>query len=167
MKDNKRDEFGYPKNFRTSNPGCKTVMINDKAVNFWAINKNDTEEVLIEAIRDMRSVRSVNHQPHGLTISGFDDDKRELSEIPEVQELCKTLVRIGLISELYLITQIETIENYEILKGAFGATEIYALSMGFLNKKGVPLMSEWWDEFKEVLFESNKICDARFALTDN
>jgi hypothetical protein len=126
-----------------------------------AIPKNATNIDLIRLIKQGFELTQKNQKGCFFTISGYDFDERDLSEIPEVKELCKRAVELGLMSVLIVSTLMEDKEAR-----AFGALEMWGLVKGKFKKD--PLKNEKMilefekeeiEEFKIELNKSNEKCE--------
>jgi hypothetical protein len=88
-----------------------------------------TDHDLREMMRTLFSIVSQNKNGFILTISGYDDDPRELWQIPEAIKLCERLVATGLIGVLEVSTGIKeltTCEDYARL--GFGSFEVWMVA---------------------------------------
>ncbi len=92
---------------------------------------------------------------------GYDDDERELYNIPEVAILCKRLVDRGFISLLWPSTLLSKKERPD-LGGFFGAFEVWAISKNMFTYEGtLDVEIKVFNDFvHKVLVQSNEICDA-------
>lgn len=126
-----------------------------------AINKNATNIDLVGLIKQGWEFVKKNQEGCFFTISGYDDDKRDLSEILEVKELCKRAIELGLMSVLTVSTLMENEEAR-----AFGALEMWGLAKGKFKRN--PLKNECMilefekeemSEFMVDLGKSNEKCE--------
>ncbi len=95
--------------------------------------------------------------PLTAVIRGWDDDSRELYNIPEVISLARRMMKVGFISLMApgpLLPAFSPPFNY--IPGTWGAYEIWGCSEEFL---GGALETYRGEEFARVLEESNRICD--------
>jgi hypothetical protein len=90
-------------------------------------------------------------------VRGFDDDPRELFDIPEVRAFCRRIVNLGFISYLDFTTFFDP-EMPEEAKKAWGAAEVWLCSEGRLKLKNT-LMKKLLDELEQVVRESNGRAD--------
>lgn len=91
-------------------------------------------------------------------VHGFDDDSRELYEIPEVRAFCRRLVCQGFISYLDFCTTVPEACDGETLDG-WGAMEVWLCSEGRLAKT-VEITEPLLKEIEAVLLKSNAKADA-------
>src|SRR5262249_16027503 len=94
---------------------------------------NDELVRLIPECRDRRQ-RKPNDRIV-CAIAGFDDDARELGEVPEVRAFCRRLVGIGFISWLDTCTSIPDLGGIGMAAG-LGAFEVWAIAEGILKTAG-------------------------------
>lgn len=121
------------------------------------IHKDVTDEEIEEIIS--LALPDVEKENRGwvCAINGYDDDERELYTIPEAIELCKRLVKLGLISILTTSTLIEKDERPWISKH-LGAIEIWAIATGYLDANGeLVLTKKNFAEFQRVLADANNL----------
>jgi hypothetical protein len=90
-------------------------------------------------------------------IRGFDDDPRELFDIPEVRAFCRRIVNLGLISYLDFTTIFDP-KMPEEAKKAWGAAEVWLCGEGRLNWKNT-LTQKLLDELEQVVTGSNGRAD--------
>jgi hypothetical protein len=100
-----------------------------------------------------------------LKIIGYDDDPRELHEIPEVSEFCKRVVNRGMLTILYPSTTFPW-SPYPMKKYmGLGAFELWALANGkmdrYFNKEVVS--PEDVEQFLEDVATSNALVDKKFG----
>lgn len=95
---------------------------------------------------------SAKRSPLLLTINGYNDDPRELWEIPEVRALCQRVESSGLIGLLH----VNIGERLELLIGAW---DIYAFARGLVRSKRVVVTPDHLADFQRVLDESNRVVD--------
>ena len=70
-------------------------------VSLIALHPDTPHADLIVLMRGMRLARASGEVPHILcTISGYDDDPRQLRDIPEVVDYLRRLTAVGFISDL-------------------------------------------------------------------
>ena len=90
------------------------------------IETDMTNSEIKEAIQYAVAIYNKNKKKFHISISGYDDDQRELYEIPEVVDFCKRLCDIGFIA----IAQVSTtcsdlLENDYEENFGLGALEIW------------------------------------------
>ncbi len=91
------------------------------------------------------------------TIAGYGDDPRELYEIPEVQDLCKRLIKIGYISLLDTMPNVDLPNSPAIpveYGRPWGAWEVWIVACGLETGAGVDLSVHGLD-FVKALRASN------------
>jgi hypothetical protein len=101
-----------------------------------------------------------------LTISGFDDDSRELWQIPEAIDLCRRIVKTGFIAVLEASSSVEGIRTSDsdpglgiLTHAAFiglGAFEVWVFSEGRMKSGGVTFSKNDIFEFYNVLVEAQE-----------
>jgi hypothetical protein len=97
-------------------------------------------------------------------IRRFNDDPRELFEVPEVRAFCRRLVNLGFISYLDYSTMF-TKKTPETAKKGWGAAEVYLCGEGRLRHKN-ELTRELLDELQRVVCGSNEKADATLGPMD-
>lgn len=112
-----------------------------------------THEDILEQMRRMRNHREKHPSPSvhvQCTIRGYNEDARELYEIPEVKVFARRLIDVGFIS--YLDVQ---------LKAGLGwtALDVWLCAEGLLSRAGVELTKEVFDRFTAALHIANTIAD--------
>jgi hypothetical protein len=125
------------------------------------IQKDDTDEILKNKMIDLESMLSNTQYKSGflLTIGGYENDPRELWEIPEMKNFGSRLVRIGFISLLELSTQFKRQKDPDPMYGlTLGALEVWAISKGILSNAYV-INNKNYMLFLDDLSKANKICD--------
>jgi hypothetical protein len=112
---------GIPANFAVENSLINLVTY---------VGMPDSE--IIGLMRDAKDARERGVKLMGCVVHGYNDDPRELHEIPEVQELCRRLVALGFIGFLEPATSLQGLPGY--MGGAvFGAWEVWKLARGELR----------------------------------
>jgi hypothetical protein len=103
----------------------------------------------------MRRLFRAGHYPTFFSISGFDDDPRDLWEIPETLELFDRMWECGFVSLLQ--PNVPGYDEYE--KGFFGALQLWAAQKRKINQ---PLdnkdMQDFVAEYTEACLRGNRIC---------
>lgn len=119
----------------------------------YQIEKDLTDAEFIEVIRKFWPIVSTKNRGVYSSIFGYDEDPRELWQIPEVKILCERLVNLGFISILEPTTLFTEEKGFDAF---FGALEIWALSKGLFTFQGdLEMTPELFNEFKVVLSQSN------------
>ena len=119
-------------------------------IQFNTINLPVTDASLRIQMQQMARFRNLVGDGQNLrcvcTVAGYGDDPRELWEIPEVQDLCKRLIKIGYISLLDTMPNVDLpnspassrsrdLLDYRLNTGDHGAHGRYGLSR--VASKGV------------------------------
>jgi hypothetical protein len=117
------------------------------------------EAATLAQMRTMKRAREERRCDYVVcSIDGFNDDPRELWEVPDVRELCRRLVACGFISYLEFATLI-CAEAPPFVRQHWGATEVWLCSMGLLGRHTC-LTAELLDEMQRVVCESNDKADS-------
>lgn len=124
----------------------------------WLDLKSSNEEILekMATVKTMRESGAVSNVV--CTIAGFDDDSRELWEIPEARAFCRRLVGLGFISYLDFETTIPDTGVPEACQGSLGAFEVWLMSESRMTNENVVTI-ELVEEAKQALIEANEKCD--------
>ena len=94
-------------------------------------------------------------KPVWVSCFGYDDDPRELWEVPEVVTLFKRMIDMGMLSIMW--PNVPGAEDYDPHPLGLGALQLWAIATGQMKKGGChPDLQE----FLRVLKESNKKCEA-------
>ena len=137
------DSGAHPATNRlNTGPATKREVIKDKGENpkpglvIQPLELSYTNDELVRLMRWCRDHRERNPNDHIVcTIGGFDDDPRELGQIPEARALCRRLVGIGFISWLDVCTSIPQLKGIGMEAG-LGAFEVWAIAEGILGAAG-------------------------------
>ena len=90
-------------------------------------------------------------------IAGYEDDERELYEVPEVRDFCRRLVEHGFIASLRLSTMYQSDDKRPELKRFLGGMEVWAFAENLLEKNGdFRLTKERFERFDVVLKKAEK-----------
>jgi len=95
---------------------------------------------------------SVGSEGYAILVGGYDDDPRELYQIPEVIDLFKRVIKSGLLSVLEVSTSIG-----KDFAGALGALEIWA---AVALTPDTPITPEIMQSFHHDLMISNSVLQA-------
>lgn len=118
-----------------------------------------TDEELLSGMRAMKAARENPNVKHILCmIEGYDDDLRELYEVPEVREFCKRLERLGYISYLDLLGGMSPVATNP--KFGWGIGEICLAADNRLKREFEFNRKELLAELKERMLAANVIADA-------
>jgi hypothetical protein len=122
-------------------------------------------EELLDQMRQMNQVRRKNAAARVVcTISDYDNDPRELYEIPEVRTFCQRLVDIGCIADPDAFTSVPGASALPLPVG-LGAFEVWALSQGLVPQAGTLDVTEaMLTRFRAVLRECNRRADLALAV---
>ena len=100
------------------------------------------------------------------SIDGFNDDIRELNEIPEARAFCSRLCISGFISMLGLSTTCEQLfdssERLPIARDGItlGALELFLISKGLINRTGrIDFGRDVFEEFDQALLKANEVAE--------
>lgn len=100
-----------------------------------AFTADMTDDELKESIHQMYPMCQKMTEGFTLTISGYDNDPRELWEIPEVIKFCKKLIDLGFPA---LLKMGGGLDEKEPMPGhpGFGVLEIWLIATGRIQAKG-------------------------------
>jgi hypothetical protein len=126
-----------------------------------------TDDELIDQMLQLRQMRQTGRR--GVCVcnfTDFDDDPRELHEIPEVKTFCQRLLNLGFIADLDVTTSIKELSPFKewplpgVLVG-LGAFEIWGLAEGRIVALGKCEFSRAdLEKFLSVLNGCNRKADA-------
>lgn len=137
----------------------------DADIMVLALGADMTDDEIKDCIQQMMPICIAKGSGFCLTISGFDQDQRELWQIPEAIAFMKKLVNIGLIAGLEVSTQSKDMVRKEFgldsLPG-FGALEIWLGGTGRLvsgdNDLSPELISTFFQELNTANTKAKAIC---------
>lgn len=132
--------------------------MNPADVMILVLGHNMTDDEIKDCIQQMMPVCFVKSSGFCLSISGFDQDERELWQIPEVIVFMKRLVNIGLIAGLEVSTQCPDLVRKEFMLKSlpgFGALEIWMAATGKLNNGDNSISQETMASFFKELNTAN------------
>jgi hypothetical protein len=132
------------------------------ALKVVAVTTDLTDDELLEMMRSLEQQVRCTSMGFVLTVSGYDDDSRELWEIPECIQLFKKLMDMGFISVLEVSTHLEGISRIEDCPG-LGAFEIWSIAGGRMKGNTIYPKSVI-EEFVVELQESNQRCTDNCAV---
>jgi hypothetical protein len=101
----------------------------------------------------MRKLALDTNNPFWLLIHGYDDDQRELWEIPEVAELCRRLVEVGFIAVMHVAQKPNDPDV------ALSALQVWLMSKGMLATGGQDVPADTFNKFWSDLMKSNYRAD--------
>jgi hypothetical protein len=125
-----------------------------------------SDQELIDLMHEFRTARERNAKGCIIAVffADYDDDRRELWEIPEVRAFCKRLVDLGFIADLDTSLMLMPPDEFRGLPGCpFGALEIWSVAENLIkNARGgrVEIEVVRLEEFRtKVLPHANKVAD--------
>jgi len=133
--------------------------MNEYDIKIIAVEANQTNEELQDMACKLSKV--VDDEGFFLTISGYDDDPRELWEIPEAIDLCQRIVKTGLVCVLETSSQIkelmpERFRDIDAPGPGLGAFEVWIFGEGKMKHGGVAFSRDEMKDFYNMLLEANK-----------
>jgi hypothetical protein len=122
------------------------------------------EEEIEEAMKDMAPICSATETGFFVCITGYDNDKRELWQISEVESFFKMLIHKGFISFLEASSSLDGVTRLDEsqVKGfpGFGAFEIWMIANGKMKKGKNNIEHSDVIAFLNVLDKANVIGEA-------
>lgn len=116
-----------------------------------------------EELQDMACKLSklVDGEGFFLTISGYDDDPRELWEIPEAIDLCQRIVKTSLVSVLEASSQIKELmparfRDIDAPGPGLGAFEVWIFGQEKMKHGGAAFSRDEMKDFYNMLSEANE-----------
>jgi hypothetical protein len=141
------------------------VKATDQVAVSILVASDETDEEIRDYMRTMRDLRHNKTTKHIVCLLGdFDDDPRELWEIPEAREVCQQLVRLGFVSYLD-VTTCPTF-NEPALSSGMGAREIILIAEGRFRKTMV-IDRESFTEIEGKIREANERADKEIGPYDH
>jgi hypothetical protein len=114
----------------------------------------ETNDEILGYMRAMKAEREeCSHNPIVCLIDGFNNDPRELFDIPEVRAFCRRLMTIGFASYLDYST---TLVPGHRAKQAWGAFEVWLCAEGRMKAKSMDFPKSILDEFWSALMQCNE-----------
>jgi hypothetical protein len=128
----------------------------------FTLELSETNEAIQDFMHTMKSLREIQKDALIVcSIYGFDEDPRELHEIPEVRGFCRRLVSVGFISYLdYASTLLP--EERQTAPG-LGAFEVWACGEGIM-RNGLEFTENLSARFNLVLRRANAAADKTCGL---
>jgi hypothetical protein len=128
-----------------------------------AIHPSLNDQELIILMSDALKNINKGSRPITITISGFETDRRELYQIPEVAQFCKRLLDLGFVSIQEVATTFRTIpESYDPY--ALGAFEVWQIANNKMKKTmEYSEVGEHFETFYNELSKYNEQCDKLIA----
>lgn len=131
------------------------IVIKPNEPQLLAVTVDMTDEQLLEGVWKSYIVCDLTHRGFGLTISGYDDDPRELFEIPEVVKFCRRILNLGFMSILEVSTQSPELKSEDSWGLGFGALEIWCIARNLVTTGEAELTKEQIGWFLSDLDKSN------------
>lgn len=127
-----------------------------------SLTLRDTNEELVDMMRQMKAARKAGVDAVICCVSGFENDTRELWQIPEVRAFFRRLVTHGFISWLDVFAGMDPDPNTpEVLRMGFGACEVWLISEGVdIGAANITLTATMLEDLKAVLHKANEVSDA-------
>jgi hypothetical protein len=131
-----------------------------------------SDDELIDLMQQFRTVRERDSRKPpdaqsfiGVSIDGFNHDRRELGEIPEARAFCRRLLKLGFIADLTPSFMLMPPKGFEGVPGCpFGAMEIWAMTEGLMGKAGrVEIETAKLLQFKSVFEHAKEVADSLLA----
>lgn len=145
-------------------------MPDNPALMIVELGLDASNDDIVEKMRTMRQARLDRTCSHvACLIRGFDDDSRELFDIPEVRAFCRRLMTLGFASYLEGATTLAG-SAPDSLRQAWGAFEVWMTAEGRFGPNLAKRMNRdrkyaktVLDEWKAMLGQQNQVADARFG----
>jgi hypothetical protein len=127
-------------------------MSND--LNVLKVSANLGDKALNELL-GLANAKCLKHRAaFWLVIEGFDEDPRELWDIPEAIDLIDRLVAFGFMTVLGV-----SVDDFKLL----GAYQIWVIHNRLMQGNAMPFTKELFTQFTSDLIKSNNLVDAKFA----
>ena len=125
-----------------------------------------TNDEILDCLQKMSPLVKETQDGFFICVSGYDNDKRELWQIPEVSQFFKRIIKTGFMSLMEVSSSINGIcrlddKILEIGIPGLGAIEMWLISRNELKKE---ISQEKIKEFFRELMESNKILESNINL---
>lgn len=125
------------------------------------LNLEMTQHEIEEAMKDMAPMCLSTKTGFFICVDGYENDKRELWQIPKVASFFKMLIRVGFISFLEVSASAEGVTRLEknvtdIGFPGFGALEVWMIANNKMGKGRTDIGREEMIEFFAVLDKANK-----------
>ena len=131
---------------------------------FVELGINATDGDILDQMRIMKRAREERSYDNVVcAIRGYDDDHRELYDIPEVRSFCRRLLSFGFISYLDFSTRPGS-QTPPIARRCWGATEVWQCGKGRMKARNVVTVKTM-SAFDDALAESNRKADAALGPT--
>ncbi len=123
------------------------------------VASDETDEELKHFAKTAKEAREAGVKNIICVFGDYDNDSRDLWNIPEVRQMCFRLIECGLISYLDYTTTL-CLQPDPLLSSAFGAAEIYFCAHGKIN---VDLTMEDLQTLERTVKESNHRADKMYG----
>jgi hypothetical protein len=126
-----------------------------------------TDHEVVELMRHARKAQGDGCPSVTCCVAGYDDDPRDLGEVPEVVGPCRRLLNLGYVSFLTPFTSIPGLPGFN--RGAsLGAYEVWAIAKGLRGRAGrreVPAaqLEEFWADLRGI----NAVADRNLGGSDS
>jgi hypothetical protein len=126
---------------------------------------DNTDMELIDCMRHARQAREAGVRYVLLVVDGYNADPRELWEIPEVKELCRRLVALGVISWLDVAPRLRDLPGYATSPVVgFGAWDVWMIARGEFPRESCDVDLADLERFlDEDLRYANAVADDHLA----
>jgi hypothetical protein len=131
-----------------------------------AIHENLSDDELILLMAYSLEKIKAGGSPITITISGVEDDPREIQHIPRAITLCNRLLKLGFISIQEVSTFFKEIpEAYDPY--ALGSFEIWRIAIGKMENLPMEDIESLFKKFMSELPEFNNLCDELVSNVEN
>jgi hypothetical protein len=126
-----------------------------------ALSLRDTNDELADGMRGMRAARASGVTNVICTVSGLEDDPRELWQIPEARAFCRRLIDTGFVSYLDPLAALNPDPaTHYLLRAGFGAGEIWLTAEGRDLSQPVTLTPPMIEDLFNMIRRANAAADA-------
>jgi hypothetical protein len=127
-----------------------------------SIARDETDAELIDFMRGMKAARESGIKNIVCLLGGYENDPREVWQIPEAVATCKRLVSSGFISYLDTCPSLDNAIKNKTELHALGAMEVWLIAEGRMKKWSIHTNSDiktLLDEMKVVQLVANEVAD--------
>lgn len=125
---------------------------------------NQTDEDIKGFIKTILPICKKTQAGACFSIDGYDDDKREIWQIPEAISFIKKLMKLGFMSILEISTTSPTLVRKELFNTTdlpgFGAIELWLIANDKMEDGANEITVEMLEFFKKDLEKSNGIAES-------
>lgn len=121
---------------------------------FLLVEPSNTDEQIDEMLRRANAFCLAENSAYFLVVPGYDDDSRELYEIPEVLDLFDRLAKRGCMTVL----EVNAAKDDDMRM--IGAYQLWAIAKRLVSDRTIPLSRELLEQFVADLKVSNAIIGA-------